>query len=613
MRRMHRMPFGAEPLAEGGTRFRLWAPAARSVDLCLESEPQRALLAMAPREGGWFELALAGVGPGARYRFAIDGARRVPDPASRFQPDDVHGASEVVDSHAFDWPDGGWRGRAWEEAVLYELHVGAFTAEGTFGGVARRLDHLTALGVTAVELMPVGEWPGRRNWGYDGVYPFAPDSRYGRPDALKALVAAAHKRELMVFLDVVYNHFGPEGNYLHLYAPQFFTDRYKTPWGAAINFDGGEPTVRDFFVQNALYWLEEFNLDGLRLDAVHAIFDASEKHILVELAEAVRARTPEGRHVHLVLENDDNIARFLARDELGRPRWYAAQWNDDIHHACHVLASGEAAGYYADYADDPAARLGRALAEGFAYQGEVSAYRGGRRRGEPSAHLPPTAFVAFLQNHDQVGNRAFGERIESLASAEAVRALAAILLLAPSPPLLFMGEEWGAREPFPFFCDFGAELACAVRDGRRREFARFPQFQDAAAREHIPDPNADTTFEAALLDWSAAATVAGRERRQFFARLLALRRNEIVPRLAGIGGHRGTYARYGPRALSVTGRLGDGAALRLVANLGPDPAAPPPDPPEGKPIFATHPEIASAQGPASWPGWSVAWFLVAPQ
>ena len=340
-------------------------------------------------------------------------------------------------------------------------------------GVIDKLDHLATLGVTAIELMPVADTPGRRNWGYDGVCLFAPQSAYGRPEELKALVDAAHGRGLMVFLDVVYNHFGPEGNYLHVYAPQFFTDRYHTPWGAAINFDGGFRPVRDFFIENALYWLEEYHLDGLRLDAVHAIRDNSTPDILVELAETVRRRVGTGRQVHLVLENDDNASRYLERDRDDRPRWYTAQWNDDAHHALHVLLTGEDAGYYGDYSDAPARHLGRTLAEGFAYQGEASPHRGGSPRGTPSKRLPATAFVPFLQNHDQVGNRAFGDRISTLADADAVRAAVAVLLLAPSPPLLFMGEEWAARQPFPFFCDFGPDLADKVREGRRREFARF--------------------------------------------------------------------------------------------------------------------------------------------
>jgi malto-oligosyltrehalose trehalohydrolase len=473
MKRHHALPFGAE-LTREGVRFRLWAPRADAVALRLEG---LADLAMAPEGGGWFGLTTAEAGPGSRYRYVVAG-RAMPDPASRYQPEDVHGPSEVIDPGAYDWRDGAWPGLRWEEIVLYELHTGTFSAGGDFAGVERHLDHLERLGVTAVELMPIADFPGARNWGYDGVLLFAPDSCYGRPEHLKRLVEACHDRGLAVFLDVVYNHLGPEGNYLPLVAPDFFTARHHTPWGAAIAFDGEEArAVRGFYVENALYWLEEFHLDGLRFDAVHAIRDDSARHILVEIAETVRCRLGGERPIHLVLENDRNEARLLG------PELFTAQWDDDLHHALRVLTSGEIAGYYADYANAPAARLGRALAEGFAYQGEVSDFRG-ERRGEPSAHLPATAFVSFIQNHDHVGNNAFGTRLARLASPDALRVAAAIYLLSPPIPLLFMGEEWGAVQPFPFFCDFGQGLAEKVRDGRRREFARLPEFRDEAARAH---------------------------------------------------------------------------------------------------------------------------------
>jgi malto-oligosyltrehalose trehalohydrolase len=580
MRRIHPMPFGAEPLASGGTRFRLWAPAARDVALCVnEAEP----VPMQQRADGWFEFEAAEIGAGTRYRFALDGGMRVPDPASRFQPDDVHGASEVIDPRGFDWPDAEWRGRPWDEIVLYEIHVGAFTPEGTYAGVASRLDTLVELGVTAIELMPLSDFPGRRNWGYDGVCPFAPDASYGRPDDLKALVAAAHARGLCVFLDVVYNHFGPEGNYLHLTAPQFFTERYQTPWGAAIAFDGGAAQVRQFFIENALYWVEEFNVDGLRFDAVHAIFDTSPKHILFELGEAVRARVPQDRHVHLVLENGNNEARFLARG-CG----YEAQWNDDYHHAAHVTATGEAEGYYEPFSHAPVEDLGRALTQGFV-------------RERPG--LAPSAFVSFLQNHDQIGNRAFGERLDALIGPEVVEALLAVTLLAPSPPMLFMGEEWAATEPFPFFCDFGDELADAVREGRRREFAKFAAFRDEAARARIPDPNAETTFRAATLDWARRDGATGRTRRELVQRLLSIRRLAILPRLAGTTADGAGFRLHGARGLDAWWRLGTGETLRVIANLGPEQPTPPPARPTGGAIFATHPSGAS------WAAWSVSWFI----
>ncbi|MBI4253851.1 MAG: malto-oligosyltrehalose trehalohydrolase, partial [Candidatus Rokubacteria bacterium] len=398
MRSRHAMPFGAEPLARGGVRFALWAPAAMRVELCLEGA---ALLPMEHHADGWARVIHERGHPGDRYRFRIDGRLLVPDPASRFQPEDMRGPSEVVDPEAFEWTDAGWPGRPWEEMVFYELHVGTFTPEGTFAAVEARLDHLADLGVTGLQLMPIGDFPGRWNWGYDGVLPFAPDSRYGRPEALKALVQASHARGIAVFLDVVYNHFGPEGNYLGAYAPAFFRARHAMPWGGAINFDGpGSREVRAFFRENALFWLEEYHLDGLRFDAVHAIRDTSPVHILDEIAEAVHSGPGAACSVHLVLENDANEARYLRPDAQGRRR-FAAQWNDDIHHALHVLATGERDGYYVDY-PDPVGAVARGLAEGFAYQGEHSSYRG-RPRGEKTAGVPLTAFVSFVQNHDQVG------------------------------------------------------------------------------------------------------------------------------------------------------------------------------------------------------------------
>lgn len=559
--RVHRMPYGAEVRPDGSVRFRLWAPSHRAVGVKLEH--QATVLPMQRLEGGWHELVTGEATAGTRYRFVLPDGQRVADPASRHQPEDVHGPSEVIDPSDYMWRDREWRGRPWREAVVYELHIGAFTPAGTFRAAIERLDDLAGLGVTAIEIMPVSDFPGARNWGYDGVLPYAPDSSYGRPEDLKALVEAAHARRLMVLLDVVYNHFGPEGCYLHAISPEFFTDRRKTPWGAAIDFDGpNSVTVRDYFIHNALYWLEEFHLDGLRLDAVHAILDDSPTHLLQELAERIRTALPH-REIHLVLENEENEAHRLSREADAAPRWYTAQWNDDAHHVLHVAASGEAAGYYADYLGKTDL-LGRALAEGFAFQGEVMPYRG-RPRGEPSAALPPTAFVAFVQNHDQIGNRAFGERLDALAAPEAMRALAAVYLLLPQIPMLFMGEEWAAAQPFPFFCDFGAELAAAVRQGRREEFARFPQFRDPAARARIPDPTAAATFSSAKLDWSARDREPHSRRLALYHDLIAARHRQIVPRLAGIRSS-GTWRVIGEGAVEVRWRLSNGA-LVLAANL----------------------------------------------
>jgi malto-oligosyltrehalose trehalohydrolase len=578
MKRRHHMPFGAEVLGAERARFRLWAPSARAVALLSERPGCRRQERMHPAGDGWWE-GCAGAPAGTRYRYLIDGIHQVPDPASRFNPGDVHGASEVVDPGAFDWRDDGWRGRPWTEAIIYELHVGTFSPAGTFAGIEARLEYLVDLGVTAIELMPIADFPGRHGWGYDGVLLYAPDAAYGRPEDLKHLVDAAHARGLMVFLDVVYNHFGPEGNYLHRYAPQFFTERHHTPWGAAINFDGPySRTVRDFFIHNALYWLEEFHVDGLRLDAVHAIADDSDPDILEELAAAVRSGPGRERYVHLVLENDRNEARYLARDASGSAACYDAQWNDDVHHAFHVLLTGESDGYYADYAVDPVRCLGRCFAEGYAYQGDVSAYRGHRTRGEPSAHLPPAAFVSFLQTHDQVGNRALGERLVALAEEDALRAVTLAWLLSPAPPMLFMGEEFGAATPFLYFCDFESELAAAVKEGRCREFARFARFADPEAQAMIPDPNARATFERSKLDWGCTARPQHTAWLTLYRRVLALRREHVVPRLAGMGGHAGCFVMLARGGLVCEWRLGDGSRLRLWLNLDMDeivlPAAP---------------------------------------
>jgi malto-oligosyltrehalose trehalohydrolase len=536
----HPMQYGAEVLPDG-VRFRLWAPAASRVSVVLEKES--AETEMRKLADGWFEVTEGKGKPGTRYRYRIDGELLVPDPASRFQPQDVDGPSEVIDPAAFRWDDGEWRGRPWREAVLYELHVGTFSPEGTYRGVLKKLSLLKELGVTAIELMPLADFAGRRNWGYDGVLPFAPDSRYGRPEDLKALVQAAHRAGMMVLLDVVYNHFGPQGNYLQRYAPQFFTERHATPWGAAIDFSQGP--VRGYFVANARYWLEEFRFDGLRLDAVHAIHDDSPTHVLEEIISSVGTISSFPRH--LVLENEANQARFLG------PGGYRAQWNDDAHHACHVLATGETQGYYAGFAAAPARQLARCLAEGFAYQGEPSPFHGGKPRGEPSVHLPPGAFIDFLQNHDQIGNRAHGERLLSLSNEQTLRALSAILLLAPSVPLLFMGEEWGCRQPFLFFCDFGGELGEAVRKGRRSEFPHFRNF---------PDPLAETTFKRCVLRWKDRDGASGEAWLAHYRGLLDVRRREIAPR----DWPPGRWRMLGERAFEVTWD-----SLALLANCSAEP------------------------------------------
>ena len=583
------MQFGAE-VQDDGVRFRLWAPKHAHVWLKIEDKKARP---MRTEADGWHTITTDAAHAGSRYRFVLPDGITIPDPASRFQPLDVHGPSEVVDPCAYEWHDAAWRGRAWEDAVLYELHVGVFTPEGTFRSAIEKLDPLVELGVTGIELMPIADFPGRRNWGYDGVQLFAPDSSYGRPEDLKAFIDAAHSHDLMVFLDVVYNHFGPEGNYWPVCGP-IFTQRYDTPWGAAVNFDfDGSEVVRELVVENALFWINEYHMDGLRLDAVHAILDDSPTHILDEIALRVHSATGD-RRIHLILENEENRSSRLVRGPGGAPREYTAQWNDDLHHVLHTTVTGENAAYYGSYNGDTV-KLGRALAEGFAYQGETMAHLG-KARGEPSVSLPPTAFVGFIQNHDQVGNRAFGERLTAIAPAEAVRAIAAIYLLSPQIPMLFMGEEWGTARPFLFFCDFGPDLASAVREGRRLEFARFPEFQDPMTRDAIPDPTAEATFLASKLDWDAVDERAHAEWHDFYGRALSVRHAEIVPRLRGIRGHAGRYKVIGSRAVRVDWTLGDGSTLTLMTNLSDTPVVAPVA--EGRVIWKEG--DATLQGLAQW-------------
>ena len=576
--------FGAR-LTANGASFRLWAPAARRVDLLLQKpHPMRR------GDGGWFSADIAGAKAGARYKFRIDDEIDVPDPASAFQPDDVSGPSEVIDHATYQWRAADWRGRPWHETVLLETHVGTFTPESSYRGMIAKLDHLEASGITALELMPLADFTGRHNWGYDGVLWYAPDHVYGRPDDLKALIDEAHLRGLMVFLDVVYNHFGPEGNYLGRYAPTFFTDA-QTPWGSAIDYR--LPQVRAFAVENAVYWLREYRFDGLRLDAVHAISEPGEISMLQDLSREVgNLAAQTGRHIHLMLENDDNAARLLDVSEDPPRGKYRAQWNDDYHHAWHVLMTGEKHGYYGDYRHAPLRDIARALGSGFVYQGEASPHRDGALRGEPSGNLAPTAFVNFLQNHDQIGNRALGDRLESIARPEALEAALAITLLAPMVPMLFMGEEWGSKAPFPFFCDFKGDLAEAVRQGRRKEFSgAYAKYGD-----EVPDPLQSSTVRSAVLDWEACNDAAGKKRLALVRQLLAIRRREIMPRLAD--------ARFGEAhaadngLLSASWRMGDGATLSLLANLSDQPIAQPNDAAKGTLIWGS--ELNE-----SLPPWSV--------
>ncbi|WP_252088611.1 malto-oligosyltrehalose trehalohydrolase [Pseudomonas sp. MWU13-3659] len=534
---MHR--HGAQLLDATSARFALWAPDARSVSVMIGQQPPVELLA----EGdGWHSVVTA-CQVGDRYHFQIDDELRVADPASRYQPEGVQGPSALVNLGSYAWQHP-WQGRPWHEAVIQELHVGLL---GGYPGVAEVLPRLAALGISAIELMPLGQFPGERNWGYDGVLPFAPQHSYGTPLEFCALVDAAHGHGLMVLVDVVYNHFGPDGNYLHRYARPFFREDRQTPWGAAIDFR--RPEVREYFIQNALMWLCDYRCDGLRLDAVHAI---DQPDFLVELAQRVRGAVEPGRQVWLVLENEHNQASLLQQG-------FDAQWNDDGHNALHVLLTGEIEGYYADYAKRPIEQLARSLTEGFAFQGQPD--RHGVPRGEPSGHLAPSAFVLFLQNHDQVGNRAMGERLTRLCPPQALRAATALLLLAPMIPLLFMGDDDGSREPFLFFTDFHDELADAVREGRRGEFAHFSAFTDLRQRERIPDPNAETTFETSRLHHKEV--LAGWH--GLYQQLLDLRRRHIIPHLPGTRAL-GTEV-LGDKALTARWRLGDGHVLRIDLNL----------------------------------------------
>jgi len=550
------MPFGAELQPDDSVRFRLFAPGADTVRLAVDEErPNPAeQLRMRALGDGWHELVTASARAGSRYRFVLPDGFRVPDPASRFQPVGVHGPSEVIDPATFRWSDDLWHGRCWDEAVLYELHIGTFTQDGTFRAAVARLDHLVALGITAIELMCIAAFAGQRSWGYDSVLLFAPDSTYGRPDDLKALVDAAHARGLAVVLDVVYNHFGPEGNYLPRYFPQIFSAVHKTAWGPGLNFDGpGNTEVRELIVHNALYWVEEFHIDGLRLDASHAMLDNSPHPILDELAERVHAGAGD-RSIHLILENEKNIGRLLARRADGSETVYTAQWNHSSDHLIGFAMSGGC-----DPQDENLRQqsedLGAALAEGFIAGAP-----------EPRAAAPPTGFVSFIQTHDLVGNRVYGERIHELATPEAVRAIAAIYLLLPQIPMLFMGEEWATDTPFPFFSDYGGELAEAVRRGRYEQLKKTGQLKEGE-QDRAPDPQAESTFRSAKLNWDELADAKHAAQLDWYKRILAIRRERVAPLLRGLTRECGRFRSGGPGQFSVDWDLAGCSQLSLAANL----------------------------------------------
>ncbi len=516
-----RPTLGAWPEA-GGVRFRVWAPERRRVELVLEG---REPVALQRDESGYWAARVPDLPVGSLYRYRLDGEGPFPDPASRFQPQGVHGPSQVVNPGAFAWSDRDWMGVRLEELVVYELHVGTFTPAGTFAAARERLAYLRGLGVTAIELMPVADFPGERNWGYDGVDLFAPARAYGEPDDLRRFVDAAHGEGLAVLLDVVYNHLGPDGAYLALFSPFYFSEAHKTPWGQAVNLDGpGNEHVRGFFIENAHHWIHEYHLDGLRLDATHALIDDSPRHFLSELPERVRS-SASPRHVLVVAEDHRNLVHMVRPAAEGG--WgLDAVWADDLHHQIRVALAGDRDGYYADFSGS-VEDLARTIRDGWFFQGQRSRHLGGPRGTDP-APAPPRRFVVCLQNHDQVGNRALGERLHHQVDPGAWRAVSTLLLLAPETPLVFMGQEWGATSPFLFFTDHNVELGPLVTEGRRREFATFRAFTDPAARARIPDPQAEETFRRSRLAWNEVDDEPHAGLVRLYRALIALRRESGI-------------------------------------------------------------------------------------
>ncbi|MTD25898.1 malto-oligosyltrehalose trehalohydrolase [Erwinia sorbitola] len=563
--------WGAEFVAADTVRFRLWATGQSKVTLRLSGTDRE----MQPAGDGWFELQVSGVAPGAEYHFVVADGMTVPDPASRAQKNSVEGPSLVIDPNAYSWQNTHWAGRPWEETVVYELHIGTFTPQGTFKAAMEKLPYLADLGITMIEVLPVAQFGGDRGWGYDGVLLYAPHSAYGSVDDFKAFIDAAHGYGISVVLDIVLNHFGPQGNYLPLLAPDFFHQERMTPWGAGIAYD--VDAVRRYIIEAPLYWLQEFNLDGLRFDAIDQIEDNADNHILIEIARRIRTEIPQ-RPIHLTTEDCRNVIFLHPRDEDGSAPLFSGEWNDDFHNAVHVFATGETHAYYQDFASQPEKGVARALAEGFVYQGEISK-QSGEPRGVDSRSQHPTAFVDFIQNHDQIGNRAQGERLISLAGAERTKVLLATLLLSPHIPLLFMGEEYGESNPFLFFTDFHGDLARAVREGRAKEFEGHTGHEG----ESVPDPNAKTTFDTSKLDWQKQESQHGIAWLAFTRQLLALRHQYIVPLLANPGGGQGQVVRTAPGFLAVSWRFPQGT-LSLALNIGADtqplPALP------GETIFA---------------------------
>lgn len=580
--------WGATVLENGGVRFRLWAPAQREIALVLGGRA----LAMRPGGDGWFELETDLAGPGDAYLFRLADGTEIADPASRAQVSDVEGPSLVVDHSAYRWRAADWKGRPWAEAVIYELHVGTFTPEGTFLAAREHLPHLRALGVTAVEIMPVAHFAGVRGWGYDGVLHYAPHRAYGTPDDLKAFVDAAHEAGLMVFLDVVYNHFGPVGNRLPGLAPAFFDPERATPWGASVAFE--QPAVRRYFIENALQWVCDYRFDGLRLDAIEEIADRTEEHFLLELAGELRASAGE-RELHLVVEDQMSRRGLLRRSADGTARHYTAGWNDEFHHALHVVATGETKGHYAPFARDPYNLLRKAVAEGFATADPEK----DTLRPVPDGHLPPSVNVNFLQNHDQVGNRAFGERLSTLVDPALLDVVTALLMLTPATPLVFMGEEYGERRPFHFFADFEAEIAHATRLGRQAEAENFGGLPPGRTVDELPDPAAEETFRLSRLDWPRAATEEGRRHMARLRALVDLRRQVVVPLLAKDGAAVPRILPAEDGVLAIDWAFAD-ATLQVRANLA---AQAKPAPPLDHAPFHAVPDVGVRPGePLDLPG-----------
>jgi len=552
-------PLGATPHPGGQCRFLVWAPHAFRVEVHLVAPAQR-LVPLEMKECGYYEAVVQDVGPGSRYFYRLDGVRERPDPASRLQPAGVHGPSQVVDLIGFRWEDSEWLGSRLKEYLIYEVHVGTYSPQGTFDAIIPHLDQLKEVGVTALEIMPVAQFPGERNWGYDGAYPFAVQDSYGGPAGLQRLVNACHQRSVAIILDVVYNHLGPEGNYLSDFGP-YFTDRYRTPWGASLNFDGPySDEVRRFFVENALYWVKDLHVDALRLDAIDGIVDLSAQPFLAELARTVHGEAKRiGRRIYVIAESDLNDARVIRPAKAGG-YGLDAQWNDDFHHALHALLTGEKTGYYRDFGELD--HLAKAFREGFAYSGAFSAYRK-RRHGNSSRNIPASRFVVFAQNHDQVGNRLRGDRLSCLVKFEALKLAAGAVILSPFIPLLFMGEEYGETAPFQYFTSHSdPSLVEAVRRGRQEEFAAFEWQGDS------PDPQAESSFLDCKLDHALRGQEPHATLWKFYQELISLRQHRSALRVLSKQGAEVTA--LSPKRMLVVRRWSESEDLVIAFNFGGD-------------------------------------------